>query len=285
MDKEITYNNHSVFYRVVGSGKPVMLIHGFGEDGSVWENQAPSNSPADRREGKASAQNHTIANLLLNKGYQFIIPDLPGSGKSEMIDDMSIEGMAEVIHSIIHEEDIDTCAVIGHSMGGYITLALVEKYYNHISAFGLFHSTAFADSEEKKAVRRKGIEFINEHDAFEFLKTATPNLYAPDTKLHNPQLVENQISSLSYFTSEALVAYYNAMIQRPDRTSVLKTSKIPILFIMGKHDNAVPLQDGLKQCHLAENSYIHILRNSGHMGMQEESVAANRMIEKFLTST
>ncbi len=98
MDKEIKYNNHSIVYRVIGSGKQVMLIHGFGEDGTIWENQvAPSNSPADRREENASAQNHTIANSLLNKGYQFIIPDLPGSGKSEMIDDMSIEGMAEVI--------------------------------------------------------------------------------------------------------------------------------------------------------------------------------------------
>lgn len=262
MNKEIKYNNHSIFYRVIGSGKPVILIHGFGEDGTVWDNQTD----------------------YLKEKFRLIIPDLPGSGKSEMIDDMSIEGMAEVIHSIIHEENIDACPFIGHSMGGYITLALAEKYYNHISAFGLFHSTAYADSEEKKTARRKGIEFIYEHGAFEFLKTATPNLYSPGTKLHNPQLVEKQISGLSYFTSEALIAYYNAMIQRPDRTSVLKTSKIPILFIMGEYDNAVPLQDGLKQCHFAENSYIHILRNSGHMGMQEEAEETNKILTDFLSA-
>jgi pimeloyl-ACP methyl ester carboxylesterase len=262
MDKEIKYNNHSILYRVIGRGKPVIFIHGFGEDGTIWERQVD----------------------YLKDKFQFIIPDLPSSGKSEMTDDMSMEGLAEVIHTIIHEEDIDTCAVIGHSMGGYITLALVEKYHNHISSFGLFHSTAFADSEEKKAARRKGIEFINEHGAFEFLKTATPNLYAPGTKLNNLQLVESQISSLSYFTSEALIAYYNAIMQRPDRTSVLKTSKIPILFIMGEYDNAIPLQDGLKQCHFAENSYIHILRNSGHMGMQEETEKTNKILSDFLSS-
>jgi pimeloyl-ACP methyl ester carboxylesterase len=289
MNKKLVYNNHSIFYRVIGSGKPVILIHGFGEDGTVWENQAPSDSPKGGE--NASAQNLIINNSLLNKGYQFIIPDLPGSGKSEMIDDMSIEGMAEVVKEIMITEFSEVPpsggfrgACIGHSMGGYITLALVEKYYNHVSSFGLFHSTAYADSEEKKAARRKGIEFINEHGAFEFLKTATPNLYAPDTKLHNPQLVEKQIGSLSYFTPEALIAYYNAMIQRPDRTSVLKTSKIPILFIMGKHDNAIPLQDGLKQCHFAENSYIHILRNSGHMGMQEESEKTNKILSDFLSA-
>jgi pimeloyl-ACP methyl ester carboxylesterase len=262
MNKEIIYNNHSAFYRVIGSGNPVILIHGFGEDGSVWDNQA----------------------AYLKDKFKFIIPDLPGSGKSAMIDDMSMEGLAEVIHSIIHEENIDACPVIGHSMGGYITLALAEKYFNHISAFGLFHSTAYADSEEKKAARRKGIEFINEHGAFEFLKTATPNLYSPVTKSNNPQLIEKQISSLSYFTSEALIAYYEAMIQRPDRTSVLKTSKIPILFIMGEYDNAIPLLDGLKQCHFAENSYIHILRNSGHMGMQEETGETNKILSEFLSA-
>jgi pimeloyl-ACP methyl ester carboxylesterase len=289
MNKEIIYNNHSISYRVIGSGKPVILIHGFGEDGTVWENQAPSDSPKGGE--NASAQNLIINNSLLNKGYQFIIPDLPGSGKSEMIDDMSIEGMAEVVKEIMITEFSEVPpsggfggAVIGHSMGGYITLALVEKYYNHVSSFGLFHSTAFADSEEKKVTRRKGIEFINEHGAFEFLKTATPNLYAPDTKLHNAQLVESQINSLSYFTSEALIAYYNAMIQRPDRTSVLKTSKIPILFIMGEYDNAIPLQDVLKQCHFAENSYIHILRNSGHMGMQEETEKTNKILSDFLSA-
>jgi pimeloyl-ACP methyl ester carboxylesterase len=269
MNKEIKYNNHTIFYRVIGSGKPVILIHGFGENGTVWDNQV----------------------AYLKDKFQFIIPDLPGSGKSELIDNMSIEGLAEVIKEVMMAEFSEVPpsggfrgAVIGHSMGGYITLAFVEKYYNHVSSFGLFHSTAYADSEEKKATRRKGIELINEYGAFEFLKTATPNLYAPDTKLNNPQLVEKQISSLSYFTSETLVAYYNAMIQRPDRTNVLKTSKIPILFIMGEYDNAVPLQDGLKQCHFAENSYIHILRNSGHMGMQEETEKTNKILSDFLSA-
>lgn len=262
MDKEIKYDNRSIYYHVIGNGKPAILIHGFGEDGTVWDNQID----------------------YLKDKFLLIIPDLPGSGKSAMIDDMSMEGMAEVIHAIIHEEKIDACPCIGHSMGGYITLALAEKYYNHISAFGLFHSTAYADSEEKKTARRKGIEFINEHGAFEFLKTTTPNLYSPGTKLHNPQLIERQINSLSYFTSKALIAYYNAMIQRPDRTSVLKTSKIPILFIMGEYDNAVPLQDGLKLCHFAENSYIHILRNSGHMGMQEETEKTNAILTDFLSA-
>ena len=267
MNTYLTYQNKEIFYRIVGNGKPVAFIHGFGEDGEVWRNQIEflkDNLPA----GEA--------------GFKLIIPDLPGSGKSEMIDDMSMEGIAKVIHFIIRQENIDSVVIIGHSMGGYITLAFAEKYPQCLKAFGLFHSSAYADSEEKKEIRRKGIEFINQHGAFEFLKTSTPNLFSPKTKDEQPELIDQFISGLNNFSAPALVSYYEAMIQRPDRTGTLKKATVPILFIMGELDKAVPLQDGLRQCHLPEKSYIHILRRSGHMGMLEEADTSNQMLENFL---
>ena len=263
MNKVLLYQNKKIYYRIIGSGKPVILIHGFVEDGSVWNNQVQS----------------------LKEKFQLIIPDLPGSGRSEMTDDMSIEGMAEVIHSIINEENIDSCTVIGHSMGGYITLALAEKYWNHLNAFGLFHSTAFADSEEKKAARSKGIEFIRKNGAFEFLKTTTPNLFSAKTMEEKPGLADEFLSTLRNFSPHALVSYYHAMMMRPDRTTVLKNASVPVLFIIGEYDNAVPLSDGLKQCYLPEKSYIHILHRSGHMGMLEDAKTSNGILEQFLLST
>ena len=262
MEKTILYQNKKIVYRNIGSGDPVMLVHGFGEDGNVWEKQVDH---------------------LKNK-YHVIVPDLPGSGKSEIINDMSMEGMAEVLHAIIHEENIDKCTVIGHSMGGYITLALVEKYWNHVNAFGLFHSSAFPDTEEKKQTRKKGIEFAKQHGAFEFLKTATPNLFSPDSKSAIPGTIEKFISSLASFSTDALVFYYEAMMKRPDRTHVLKNTKSPVLFIAGEHDNAIPLDDVLKQCHLPEKSYFHVFKKSGHMGMMEEIQNTNRILEDFLAS-
>lgn len=260
MNKSFLYQNKRIMYRITGTGKPIILVHGFGEDGTVWNQQIE----------------------YLKNSFTVIVPDLPGSGQSELTDDVSMEGMAEVIHSIIHQEDIHTCPVIGHSMGGYITLALIEKYYNHISAFGLFHSSAFADSEEKIVTRRKGIAFIKEHGAFEFLRTATPNLFSQQTKDERPELIDEQIASLSSFSGEALVSYYEAMIQRPDRADILRKATVPVLFAMGKYDTAIPLADGLKQCHLPEKSYIHILQHSGHMGMLEEPKKTNLLLEKFL---
>jgi len=269
MNKYISYQNKKIYCRIIGSGKPVVFIHGFGEDGEVWKNQIE----------------------FLKEKFLLIIPDIPGSGKSEMIDDMSMEGIAEVIKYIIDAEDLipkensDTITIIAHSMGGYITLAFAEKYLNYLNSFGLLHSTAYADNEGKKDARRKGIEFINEHGAFEFLKTSTPNLFSQKTKETNAQMVDEFIGSLSNFSPDALVSYYNAMIQRPDRTDILKKATIPVLFIMGEHDNAVPFQDSLQQCYLPEKSYIHILSQSGHLGMLEEADKTNQALENFLLDT
>ena len=266
MNKQLLYQHKKIAYSVIGTGKPIILLHGFGEEANIWSSQV----------------------AYLKDKFQLIIPDLPGSGQSDMIDDMSMEGMAEVIKAIIETESENPLAeerrvvFIGHSMGGYITLAFVEKYPQLISAFGLFHSSAFADSEEKKASRRKGIEFIQEHGAFEFLKTATPNLFSPKTKDENLSLIDKQIARLNNFSPTALVSYYKAMMNRPDRTVILRQATVPVLFIMGKYDVAVPIEDCLKQCHLPEKSYIHILRQSGHMGMLEEPEISNRFLEEFL---
>jgi pimeloyl-ACP methyl ester carboxylesterase len=264
-EKQFVFGNTSIFYRVKGQGPVVMLLHGFGEDGNIWKNQ-----------------------LDALPGFQLLIPDLPGSGRSGMVDDMSMEGLALVMKELLHqhftaEKSEEKIILIGHSMGGYITLAFAEKYPGLLKGFGLFHSSAFADQEQKIETRRKAIGFMRQNGAFEFLKTATPNLYAPATKEQRPQLVEDHLASSKNFTAEALIAYYEAMIERPDRTGVLKRSEVPVLFILGRHDTAVPVEDGLKQCHLPLLSHVHLLEESGHMGMVEEAEKSNGALESFLS--
>jgi pimeloyl-ACP methyl ester carboxylesterase len=260
MEKEILFFNKTIFYRVIGNGKPVVLVHGFGEDGEIWHNQVKP----------------------LQEKFKFIIPDLPGSGCSAKIDDMSMEGIAENLFAIMKTEQCIPCPVIGHSMGGYITLALVEKHPESLSAFGLFHSSAYADSDEKKATRQKGIAFIQQYGASEFLKTVTPNLFSPGSKKRIPEVIRDLVGRGNNFTPDSLVSYYQAMMQRPDRTDVLRQTNVPVIFIIGKYDAAVPMEDSLKQCHLPQKSYIHILAQSGHMGMLEEPDRCNRILEGFL---
>jgi pimeloyl-ACP methyl ester carboxylesterase len=267
LEKIITYQSSKIFYRIIGNGKSVILLHGFGEDGTIWQNQIE----------------------FLKNHFQLIVPDLPGSGKSEMITDMSIEGMSDVIKEILIIELLSSphpgggwVGAAGHSMGGYITLALAEKYPHLVKAFGLFHSSAFADSEEKKATRLKAIEFIKNNGAYEFLKTSIPGLFLNP---ENYQPCIDLIEKAKRFSPEAIIQYYHAMIARPDRTEVLKNFTGPILFIIGEHDKAVPFQQSMQQCYLPAQSHIHILRNSAHMGMWEEDEKANIVLLQFLQQT
>ena len=91
------------------------------------------------------------------------------------------------------------------------------------------------------------------------------------------------VESLKGFNPDTLVACYESMMRRPDRTALLKNSQVPVLFIAGNYDNAVPLEDSLQQCHLPEKSYFHILDKSGHMGMMEQPEQSNRILYDFFT--
>ena len=249
-----------ISYSLAGQGPKVLLLHGFGEAGWVWK------SIADK----------------LTDHYTVLVPDLPGSGNSEAIDDMSIDGLAKRMYELMKEIGWEKCVLIGHSMGGYIALAWAEFFPESLRGLGLFHSSAFADSEEKKAVRRKGIRFIREHGATAFLESTSPNLFAPKTRDGQPELIDEFIRQTDNFLPDVLVSYYEAMMARPDRREQLIISRYPVLMVMGKHDQAVPIEDGLKLCSLPKKAYIHILSQSGHMGMLEEPNQSEQLLRHYL---
>lgn len=261
MEKTLSHKKGRISYSIVGSGKPVMLIHGFAEDGRVWQQQLNQ----------------------FGTDYQLIIPDLAGSGKSDFIPEIfSMDDHAEVLMQILNEEKISSATVIGHSMGGYIALAFAEKYPEMLTALGLFHSSSAADTEEKKESRRKSIQFIKQNGSAKFIQQTTPNLFSDATKEQTPGLVEEIITRYSNFNPNSLVHYYEAMIQRPDRSEILRKISKPVLIIAGEHDQAIPVKLSREQSYLPELCYFHSLKNSGHMGMIEEPGNSNLFLGKFL---
>lgn len=253
----------NIFYRKESNGFPVILLHGFGEDGNIWQEQIE----------------------FLKKNFQLIVPDLPGSGKSPMLkkgEDVLIDDYANAIKEILDKENIAECIMLGHSMGGYITLAFAEKYPSYLKGFGLIHSTAYADSDEKKEIRKRGIETIEAYGAYNFLKTTIPNLFGEKFKKENPASIEKLIEGGNNFSKESLKEYYKAMMLRPGRTSVLKESNVPVLFICGTEDKAAPLVDLLQQAYLPNVSYFNIVENISHMGMMEDAENINRHIFDFV---
>jgi len=238
---------------------PLVLLHGFAEDSSLCDSQKE----------------------YLKDKHRLIIPDLPGSGSAPLDSDTSMEGLATAVKARLDAENIEQCIMVGHSMGGYVTLAFAELYPDRIKALGLFHSTSYADTEEKKAARRKGIEFIQKNGAAPFIRQSTPNLFSESSRQEHPEWVADLIQRYSNFDPDALIQYYEAMIRRPDRSHVLRNFKGPVLFVIGGQDSAVPLTTSLQQCHMPSIAHIHILKDAGHMGMIEDSNRAGQILDNF----
>lgn len=266
--RSINYQQKNIHYKVYGEGQPVVLLHGFGEDSTVWKLQITA----------------------LKDHFQLIVPDLPGSGDSELVPGADIETYADIVKAIVDIElpgasgQEPFLQLIGHSMGGYITLAFAEKYPQYLKSFGLFHSSAFADTEEKKVTRKKAIAFIREKGAAAFLKTSIPGLFTAEYQEAFPEKVEALVETAKKISPEALVQYYEAMIARPDRVAVLNNFNGPVLFLIGQHDTAVPFESSLQQCYLPAQSHVHILRQSAHMGMLEESEKSSEALLNFLSA-
>jgi pimeloyl-ACP methyl ester carboxylesterase len=264
MQQRMLEGNHSLSYFITGKGnQSIILIHGFGEDSRIWKQQID----------------------FLQNDYRLYIPDLPGTGTSGIgTSELSMESMAAMIRQMLEAEKIDQCIMLGHSMGGYVTLAFAEAYPERLTAFGLIHSTAYADNEEKKAARQKSISFIKEHSAAEFIKTTIPNLFSQRFNTKHKDQVDELIGQGNQFTSEALIAYYTAMIKRPDRTHVLKQTTVPVLFFIGEEDKAVNPDDALAQTALPTVCMTKLIPGIAHMGMLEATTELNQTIREFCTT-
>jgi pimeloyl-ACP methyl ester carboxylesterase len=261
MQKSIQFRGERLEYEIRGKGLPVMLVHGFTEDRRIWD---------------------PLLQGIENK-YKWILLDLPGSGFSSFNQSVpELKDFAESIRAIMDFENISKLVLIGHSMGGYISLAFAEKYPEKISALGLFHSSSYGDSDEKKEAREKNIRFIQKNGSSLFVEQAIPGLFSEDFKTKNPEEIRKLIDRYANFNPDSLVLYLNAMKNRPFTTGVLKSITKPVLFIMGEEDKAVPLKDALEQCHLPQISYIHILTPTAHMGMIENTSLCNSFIDHFL---
>jgi len=247
-------------YNDRGNGYPIVLIHGFCEDKSIWKYI---------EEGLA-------------KNFRIISPDLPGFGESRLEEtEVSMEFFAEKIKALLDKLKITKCVMVGHSLGGYVGLAFAEKYENNLDGLGLFHSTAFEDSEDKKENRLKAIEFIQKHGVIQFSKSFVPPLFSLKNRdLYKKEIIE--LIQVASTTSEiGVIETTKAMRVRKERIHVLKSTKVPVLFIVGKLDGAVPIEKSLEQCYLPKHSIVHFLEEVGHMGMIENKALTEKIILNF----
>ncbi len=248
-------------YAKSGHGFPIILLHGFAEDHHIWKYQVAA----------------------LNTDYTVIVPDLPGSGLSPLPkEEMSMELLADFVLEIMQQEQLQKIILIGHSMGGYATLAFAEKYETNLAAFSLVHSSAYEDDDIKKENRRKSIKLIQNDGKEVFLKAMIPNLYSESSKKTKQDEMAEHLTNALQISSDSLQAYYMAMINRPSRISVLQKTPLPVQFVIGTEDNAVPFSQSLQQSAIPKMAKVDILRDIGHSGMVESPAQLNAMLNSFL---
>ena len=246
-------------YKSTGSGPVIVFLHGFCEAKEVWE------SSHARLSGK----------------YRVISIDFPGSGQSESAGELSIDSMAEQVYHLLKSLKIDKYIIVGHSMGGYVSLALAEKHPEVLVGLCLFHSTAYPDSEEKKQQRNKTINYLNEHGVEAFIRPFVPPLFYPQNRAACEKDIQMLIEVGCKVPLKIIGSCVATMRDRPDRTHVLKEAKFPVLFIIGKNDTSIKMEDVIVQSQMPANGYVQILENTAHQGIYEREKETNGMLNAF----
>jgi len=246
-------------YSDTGKGKVLVFLHGFCEDLRIWQEFTQS----------------------LESSYRIICPDLPGFGRSAPTSsDLSL--WAETLHNLLSDLGVQKAWIIGHSMGGYVAMALAERYPDLFQGLVLFHSTALADNDEKKKSRNRNIRFIQDHGAVPFVRQLIPSLFGTSVKRESETQLALQIAETQ--PDQGLVNALMAMRNRSDRSGVLASLPCPVLILSGKHDSVLALKEQAELALLPDVCIFHVLPDTGHMGMLEEPETCRTFLLEFIES-
>ncbi len=239
-----------------GNGPTLVFLHGFCESLEIWKDFVPP----------------------LSERYRILTVDLPGFGKSPMLDaGFTIDKVADAVNSWVNKIQLTDIVIIGHSLGGYVALSLAERHGERLRGICLFHSTVFPDSEEKKENRNKVAKFVRDHGVLPYVDTFVPGLFANKSDIHIPEahLIAAQTNQAT------LTGYLAAMRDRPDRSGWWKDSELSKLIIAGKEDTLVPLKASKEMAQIGRNLQYFELEQTAHMGFFEAKSESQIIIARF----
>lgn len=234
--------------------KTLVLLHGHGMDDALWDEVVP----------------------LLDGEFTIVQPNV-----SLLTGCHTMEAYADELHRLLTASQIDRFTLIGHSMGGYISLAFAEKYPEMLEGVGLFHSSALADDGAKKQQRNQMAELLRGEGAETFIRRTVPNLFGERYKKDHPEEVQKYLQRYAKLPAEALAVGMEAMRDRTDRTHVLAALPFPIIFIIGMDDQVVPFETVMEQARYPKKIYPFVLADAGHLGMIERPEASARILRWY----
>ncbi len=260
MQMKYNYKKIDISYRESGAGKVVILIHGFLENQKMWDN--------------------VVAKL--ESSHKVYTLELLGHGKSDGLCDIhTMEQQAMLINDFMQRQKIIKATLIGHSMGGYVSLAFAEMFPEKLAGLGLLNSHPFADNAEKQEARERAVKTVKSHYEA-YVKAAIPSFFAPDNREKYHKEIEKLIDEALKMTPENIIAALKGMKLRKDRADLFcKRQNYYKLWIIGKKD---PLIDLEKIRDLAANckgtDYIEL--GEGHMSYVENKDEMPAVIKRFL---
>lgn len=237
----------------------LLLLHGFLGDQHIWD----------------------LMLRAFSKHFNIVTIDLPGHGNSACdTSTLQMSSIAERVISLMDVLGISSFHLVGHSMGGYVGLEILQQKATCLSSLTLLNSTAKADSQQKKEDRLRAVKVFDLSPRV-YIKEAINNLfYAPNIK-HLADDVE-RLQQIALGTSvEGAQACLRGMRDRADFEKLVNNSETPILYLAGVHDSTVTYESIIDQIK-SEAVQLIPLEKSGHMSFAEEQKACEDAILNFI---
>jgi pimeloyl-ACP methyl ester carboxylesterase len=237
-----------------------VLLHGFLGSHAIWES--------------------TIQDL--SSSYRVIAIDLPGHGGTACFGYAhSMELMAKCVKAVMDHLRLKKYVVIGHSMGGYVGLAFADLFPDNLRGLCLYHSTAYPDSEEKKADRLRAVNAVKANRGI-YTKNTIRNLFATKNLKYLKKEIAFATSIAKKTSRQGIIAALYGMKDRPGRDIILGLVNYPIMMVIGEHDNILPYASLLEQSEIIKNKTVLFLEHDGHFGFLESPRESSKALRKFL---
>ncbi|CAM4347575.1 pimeloyl-ACP methyl ester carboxylesterase [Paenibacillus endophyticus] len=240
----------------------VVLLHGYCGSSAYWEQIVEE----------------------LEQSVRILALDARGHGRSSAPEEevYTMEKYADDVAELLIKLNVHNAVLLGHSLGGYITLAFAEKYSKKLSAIGLIHSTALPDGEAAKENRDKAVAALEQNGVPAFIDGLIPKLFAPA----NLEALQGEVERgkvIGYGTSlRGAVATAKGMKAREDRKHVIEQLELPVLLVAGANDKVIPLESAFAAVN-AQTTKVQ-LDSAGHMGMVEQPKALIAAIRSFVNA-
>ncbi|QAA82149.1 alpha/beta hydrolase [Aequorivita sp. H23M31] len=254
----LNFKNTNIYYNSVGKGPAVVLLHGFLESSAMWATLIPE----------------------LSQDRQVITLDFPGLGESGVISEIhSMELLAEVVNEVFEHLQVKKASFVGHSMGGYVSMAFADLFPMKIEKLVLLNSTPISDSEERKDIRDRAVKLVDKNPEA-FVRMAIVNWAGETSREKFSKEIEDAYNLALTFPVEGVKAALKGMRDRKDRTDVLKSFPREKYMFLAEDDPIIPVDDSLK---LAEECDVNsIVVSGGHLSLIENFPSVREFLLSIL---